>query len=250
MGWAGKIIFGGIGLAIGGPLGAVIGGVIGNVFDNGGNGQLTTEEEANAVFFTTTFSMLAKFAQADGVVTRSEVYVIDNFVKNELRLDNETKDLAIKIFDEAKRSQVPFEDFANQFYNLFRNDRTLLISMVDLLMKVAMADDKFHENESRYINKVASIFKISQNELESIKARYIQSKAMGVEIDNYYKILEVSPEASTAEIKKTYRKKIKEYHPDNIIGKGLPNEFIKFAEEKFKEIQDAYEIIMEERKAV
>jgi DnaJ like chaperone protein len=35
----------------------------------------------------------------------------------------------------------------------------------------------------------------------------------------------------------------KDYHPDNIIGKGLPEEFVDFAEEKFKKIQNAYEEI-------
>jgi DnaJ like chaperone protein len=44
-------------------------------------------------------------------------------------------------------------------------------------------------------------------------------------------------------VKKAYRKLVSEYHPDKIISKGLPEDFIKFAEEKFREINEAYEAI-------
>jgi len=38
-----------------------------------------------------------------------------------------------------------------------------------------------------------------------------------------------------------------EYHPDKIISKGLPDEFVKLAHDKFREIQEAYEYIRKER---
>ena len=48
---------------------------------------------------------------------------------------------------------------------------------------------------------------------------------------------------SLEEIKKIYRKKRKEFHPDSLISKGLPEELIVKAKEKFIEIQEAYESI-------
>ena len=56
-----------------------------------------------------------------------------------------------------------------------------------------------------------------------------------------YKVLGVKENSSFSEIKKTYLKKRKEFHPDTLIGKGLPEEFIQKAKEKFIEIQEAYE---------
>ncbi|WP_291465837.1 DnaJ domain-containing protein [Desulfobacula sp.] len=53
--------------------------------------------------------------------------------------------------------------------------------------------------------------------------------------------------SSNEEIKKQYRKLVSEYHPDKIEAKGLPEEFIKFANDKFKEIQEAYDTIKKER---
>lgn len=58
---------------------------------------------------------------------------------------------------------------------------------------------------------------------------------------NYYEILEVSPKASAEEIKKAYRKLARKYHPDVNPGN-------KEAEEKFKEINEAYNILIDESK--
>ena len=63
---------------------------------------------------------------------------------------------------------------------------------------------------------------------------------------NPYDILGVSPSASDEEIKKAYRTLSRKYHPDANVGK--PGE--KAAEEKFKQIQQAYTQIMKEREQV
>lgn len=254
MSWTGKIVGGGLGFVLGGPIGAVIGAVVGNQFDQSsttGQGtasrRLNQRERSNMIFFTTTFSMLAKFAQADGAVSKSEINVIDNFVRNELQLDERARKLAIQIFDEAKRNNDSFEDFARQFYNHFRQERSLLISMLDLLVRVAVADNQFHAKERKYIKRTKEIFNISDSQYESILARYDQSDLGSM--DKYYKILEVSPDAKMSEIKQKYKQKVKDFHPDNVIGKGLPEEYKEFAEQKFKEIKDAFEKIKQHRRS-
>ncbi|MCL2012486.1 MAG: DnaJ domain-containing protein [Cystobacterineae bacterium] len=59
--------------------------------------------------------------------------------------------------------------------------------------------------------------------------------------DNYYDILGVSQQASGAEIKKAYRRLAKKYHPDL-------NPHDKNAEEKFKELNKAFEVLGDKRK--
>lgn len=62
-----------------------------------------------------------------------------------------------------------------------------------------------------------------------------------MEYKDYYKILGVDKKASAADIKKAYRKLAVKYHPDK-------NPDDKLAEEKFKELNEAYEVLGDEEK--
>src|SRR5215468_9739752 len=64
---------------------------------------------------------------------------------------------------------------------------------------------------------------------------------MPVDFKDYYEILNVPREASSEEIKKAFRKLAREYHPDVAKNK-------KVAEEKFKEINEAYEVLSDPTK--
>ena len=59
----------------------------------------------------------------------------------------------------------------------------------------------------------------------------------------------MSPETSDREIKRAYRKLISQYHPDKLIGQGVPEDMIEQATERSKEIHAAYELIEKHRKA-
>jgi len=59
---------------------------------------------------------------------------------------------------------------------------------------------------------------------------------------NYYEILGVSKDAKEKDIKRAYRKLAKQYHPDTYKGDK------KKAEEKFKEISEAYEVLVDKEK--
>lgn len=62
-------------------------------------------------------------------------------------------------------------------------------------------------------------------------------------IINPYNVLGVSPNADNDEIKKAYRELSRKYHPDTNTNNPLSD----LAEEKFKEVQEAYDQIMKER---
>ncbi len=62
-----------------------------------------------------------------------------------------------------------------------------------------------------------------------------------------YEVLGVSRNATEAEIKKSYRKLIRENHPDTLIAKGMPQEFVDVANEKMAAINAAYDLIENER---
>jgi DnaJ like chaperone protein len=106
---------------------------------------------------------------------------------------------------------------------------------------VAAADGVLHAAEETALNSVKKIFQVSDRQFDNIKARYFK------DVDKYYRILNSTPESPNEEIKKNYKALVKDFHPDTIISKGLPEEFINFATKRFQEIQEAYEKIKKDR---
>lgn len=247
MSWFGKIVGGTIGFMFGGPIGAAAGMAMGHyMFDKDAEvkfeqGPLTDTEQLQATFFISTFSLLAKMAKADGVVTQNEIDEISRFIDQDLRLDPAKKRFAIEIFRSAKDSEYRFEDYASQFYTYFSGSPQMLENMLEMLIRVSRADGHVHPNEERLINIASGIFGFQQNRYESIAGRYTPNT------DKYYKILGVTKDDADDVIRKKYRQLAQEYHPDKVVSKGLPPEFTEFAKNKFQEIQEAYDQIKKER---
>lgn len=248
MGWIGKLLGGAFGFAMGGPLGAILGAAVGHGFDWGTKNlrseyshRIEPVQRSQLTFFVATFSMLSKLAEADGYVSPEEVKTIDEFMNRELGLDPASKETAARIFNAARSSPESFEDFALQFYGEFHEREQLLLVMVDILVRVAVADGSMGSSEEQMIRAAVSIFDIPEPEYQSILARYSSR------LDRYYGILQSERSDSDAEIKRQYRRLVNEYHPDKIASKGLPEEFSHYAAEKFREIQDAYEHVRAER---
>ena len=248
MGWLGKIVGGTIGFALGGPLGAVAGAAFGHAFDRNedrrfGETQqrLSSNEDSQFAFFIGAFSMLAKLSKADGHVSQEEVTSIEQFMLYDLKLNPQSQAVAMNIFQAALNTPGTFEEFATQFHEHFRFQPQLLDVMIDILLRVSMADGTLAPSEERMILSAKSIFNMSDNQYDAIKSRYIKDDG------KYYAILGAASTDSNETIKTKYRQLVKEYHPDMITSKGLPEEFTQLAEEKFREIQAAYDRVRKER---
>ncbi len=277
MGFWGKAIGIGVGFMMGGPLGAVLGGIFGHWYDTEkrhafglqvrcpychntvsptadghcpvcGNDLKSAECEQpqnttdrQFLFYVSLTSLAAKMAKADGVVSKEEIAAFDRFVRDELGLSAEERRIVAQIFNEAKNSPQDPMDFARQFRSLIGYQPEVLQTMVHLLFRIAMADGQFHPQEERFIRQVAEIFGLSP-------AEYDQIRALFVKFDHHaYQVLGLTPQASVEEIKVTYKKLVNQYHPDRLIAKGVPEDFIKIANEKMAEINNAYDQIRKER---
>ncbi len=248
MGWLGKIIGGTLGFALGGPLGAVAGAVFGHAFDSG-KGEPDTEqtvrlsafENTQLTFFVAAFSMLAKLAKADGRVAKEEVDSIEKIMLYDLNLDPQSRRVAMNIFHAAMNSPEPFESFAAQFFRQFSGQPSLLELMIDILFRVAVADGALSPAEESLIRSGAAAFGFSDEDYVRLKSRHVQ------DTQKHYATLGSKPTDSIDVIKRRYRKLVSEYHPDKIASKGLPEEFMTFAHEKFRQIQEAYEAVKKER---
>jgi DnaJ like chaperone protein len=246
MSWFGKLTLGSLGLFLGGPLGAIAGAALGhhlidkNLKVGVGAIPMGKIEQAQASYFVCIFSILGKFAKADGIVTSNEIAVVEEFISH-MNMAEREREFAKKIFNQAKKSTYSIDDFATQFYMINRNQPAVLISFLDVLFKLAAADERLHYTEDDALNRIKRIFHISDQQFDNIKAVYFK------DMDKYYKILNCTTDSTNQEIKKSYKKLAKDFHPDTIVSKGLPEEFMLFAKDRFQEIQEAYEKVRKER---
>lgn len=251
MSWIGKMIGGTIGFAIGGPIGAIAGAAFGHTFVDKNEqaylsspqakDQLSSNEEAQLVFFTAAFSMLAKISKADGRISENEIEAVNYFMKNDLHLDAASQNTAQNIFRQAVGSNEPFDAFAVQFYSFFRTQPRIIELMMDILLRVSTADGNISIQEDQMLLSAMRIFNVSQYDYDRLKAKYVRP------VNKYYAVLKCDENSTDDQIKKQYRKLVTEYHPDKIQAKGLPEEFIQFATDRFKEIQEAYDAVKKER---
>jgi len=266
MGCMGTLIGGTIGMFLGGPLGAIAGAAFGGFLSNTGNrvrfaetqGQdrysswygtrMNRSQHNQMAFFVGAFSLLAKLAVVDGIVSQKERSKIEEFMDKKLNLDSATKNSAFRIFDTAIYSKETFYQFANQFYREFHFQAQIMELMIDIMIQVAQADNGISREEETLIIDAVHIFKLDDNLYSRLKAKYTGSGySHQTSGGAAYAVLGCRPSDSNDKLKKSYRKLVSEYHPDKISSKGLPSEFQEVARVKFIEIQNAWDKIKKEK---
>jgi DnaJ like chaperone protein len=242
----GKIAGGAAGLALGGPLGALMGVVAGHFLvderqrtegaKSPADGRIPPERQA--AFIIGVIALSAKMAKADGEVTFKEISAFRDFVKVP---PGEMKHVEF-VFDQARKSVNGFESYAKQLARMFRNDREVLEDLLDGLFHIARADGVFHDGELAYLHEVGRIFGFDEMAFERIKARNMPGS-----LADPYTVLGVDPKASDDEVKAVYRRLVREHHPDAMVARGVPEEFIVLANDKLAAINGAYEKIEQAR---
>jgi DnaJ like chaperone protein len=159
----------------------------------------------------------------------------------EMPLSHEQREFAINVFNEAKRSPYSIEDFARQFQQITAGRPEIHTQMVDMLYQLAAVDQHLHEQEEAAIRSVSRILGLNDRQVDGIKAKYFDAAG------SHYEVLGIPASSSDDEVRKAYRELARKYHPDTVVSKGLPEEFVDFAHTRFKEIQAAYEAVKRER---
>ena len=232
----GGLVGGMVGFTFLGPLGALIGSVVGSRMGrNSVRRKNPNNFDHQVAFFAALFACLAKIAKADGQVTKEEINKIEDFITQKFNLDGEQRNFAINIFQKAKDDNVSFDAYAKQLAGLLKRSPNSLIIFYELLFELAMADGELHPNEEKLLKKAPRIFGFNDGLYNQLFQKY------GLKTQNFYEVLGVSKQMDFDEIRKIYLKKRREFHPDKLISKGLPEELIEKAKEKFIEIQEAYE---------
>ena len=147
-----------------------------------------------------------------------------------------------RLFDEARSDAAGFEPYAAQIAAMFAHEPAVLEDLLAGLFHIAKADGTVRASELEYLRGVARIFGLDAHAFERIRTLHVEPKGA-----DPFDILGVSRGATDAEIKSAYRALIRENHPDTLIAKGLPQEFVDIANEKMAAINAAYDEVERER---
>ena len=225
--------------------GAILGFIVGSFIDNlntsGGGAKtifrdMTRQSVTPADFELNLLSLCSIVIKADGTVTQSEMdYVRQYFVST---YGKEKANAIFRTFNEInKKHEISAERICT-----YLNQRTryeVRLQLLHFLFGIAQADGTVSHQEIDKIREIAGYMRVAMRDFDSIKAMFVKAA------DTAYKILEIEKAASDDDIKKAYRTMAKKYHPDRV---NTEDEAIKKgAEEKFKEVQRAYETIQKER---
>ena len=249
----GKVAGAAAGLAIGGPIGALLGAVAGHVLldregrrgresdsreDRGERERSSFRDRDEVAFTIGVIALAAKLAKADGTVTRDEVEVF----KRVFPVPREEEANVGHLFNLAKQDVAGFDSYAKQLATLFRAKPGVLEDLVDSLFLIAKADGQLHPGELQFLRHVSEIFGFTENQFQRVRASHF-----GPDRDDPYVILGVDRGSSDEDLKRAYHRLVKDNHPDSLIARGVPAEFVRLATEKLAAINGAYEMVKRER---
>ena len=257
---AGKWIGGFLGFMAGGPLGALAGFALGALFDNstttsgnGGGGSFYGQpEDTNYAghrnsFLFSMLVMASYIIRADGRIMHSEMEYVRQFLRRNFgeQAVSEGQQILLNLFEERKRMDAQNPNaFRNTIHecgaqiaaNLSYEERLQLLSF---LANIAKSDEHISPEEIDALKEVSVYMGLSAQEAESML------NLGGNSLDEAYKVLEISPNATDQEVRAAYRRLALKHHPDRVATLG--EDVKKAAEEKFQEINNAKERIYKAR---
>jgi DnaJ like chaperone protein len=236
----GKIIGALAGLLLGhSPLGMLAGAVLGHMLDLRLAKIFPNPEQVRRrdVFATGVSALAAKLAKVDGPVTREEV---DCF-KEQFRFGDNQMALVAKVYDDAKRDPYGFEPYAQALAENFAAEPFLLAEIFGAFYRIAAVDGGVNQLEQAFLQKVADIFGLPYQSYGGPPPRSRPVDA------SPYIVLGLAPSASMKEVKEAWRRLTREHHPDTLIAKGVPPDYVDLATRKMAEINAAYDKIRQER---
>jgi DnaJ like chaperone protein len=236
-----KLLWSGLGWAMGGPIGAILGYAFAAFSDQApqkyrSSKSFGTSQRTGTIdFMASLLVLLASVMKADEKLLRAELNYIKQFLGKQFNKED------------AHNYTILFREILKQKYSLSQvckqiqrsMDHPSRLELIHLLFGLSASDGQTHQKEIDIIKLIAGYININDNDFASIKAMFVKSST------NAYEILEITANATDEEVKKAFRKMAKKYHPDKVGHLG--QELQESAEEKFKAVDKAYKDIKLER---
>lgn len=259
-------------LSGGNVLGAIAGYCIGSLLndatstaerENGFNGNGNTfrndysdtqfnqrpfEEDRNSFLFSM-LVLSSYIIKADGKIMHSEMNCVRNFLRNNFgeQAVRQGEDILLKLFEMQKQQGATTfkETIRKSCVEIsFHMNIGQRLQLLDYLIIIAKVDGIVSPEEVYALKEVAAYLGLSAQDVDSMLNMEASSNQQ-IGLDEAYKILGISPNATNDEVKAAYRKMALKHHPDRVSTLG--DDVREAAEKKFQEINNAKERIYKAR---
>lgn len=259
--WIGGIL----GAFAAGPIGALAGYALGSLIENFLDGnKVQTEQEAERTrqqrqhhtsndqswsqqqesqrngYLFSLMLLSAHIIQADGKIMHSEMEFVRQTIRSTYGEEavKQANEILLRLFD--KRKQLGEAEWNHQITLSCRQISRLMTAdqrrqLLAFLCEISKADGKVDQIEIDQLYYLARNLRLSNSDVDQLL------HLGGNTIEEAYKVLGVSPDASDDEVKKAYRRMALKYHPDKVASLG--DDVKAAAEKKFKEIGAAKDLI-------
>jgi DnaJ like chaperone protein len=200
--------------------------------------RLRAPPERTVAFAIAVIALGAKMAKADGRVTRDEVAAF----REVFTIPAGEERNAARVFDLARQDVAGYDVYAARIAAMYGAGHPALVDLMEGLFHIALADGAYHPREDDFLARVAAAFGLGEREFRSLRARFVQGAT-----PDPYAVLGVAPDAPMDEVRAAWRQAVRESHPDALIARGVPEEAIKLAEKRMRDVNRAWEEIARER---
>ena len=200
---------------------------------SGSRGYTSTEQRNS--FFVSLLVLSSAVIKADGKTRQEELDCVRDFIRKNFG-DSAVQE-AMRILDELSRKEVNIYSVGAQIAQNMNYSQRL--QLFHYLTQIAVSDGDFSKSEKDVLESIAAAIRITSSDASSIISMFYK------DTDSAYAVLEISPSATNDEVKAAYRRMAMKNHPDKVATLGP--EVQKAAEEKFRQIQEAYDTIKKQR---
>jgi len=201
-------------------------------------------------------ALMAKVAKADGNVSELEAEILSHTfsdISNHFEDSKKIRDQLKDIYNKEKETFDNTIDICKKYLKLTKRDYNKRLKVLEYLLNLAFIDNDFSKAEFMITEDIANALEIKRADFESMIAGFEQfyankQNSQKLSLEKAYETLGVSKDDDMGEIKKKYRQLVKQNHPDIVTGTGASQSIIDEATKKLQEINEAYELIKNNKK--